>query len=127
MILDASAVLALIFGERGLEKVEAAIEGGASISTANLSEVMARLVRDGVPPELSAATLAKLPVTVVPLDQAVALTAGAMFNKTRSLGLSLGDRICLALAWHQKRPALTADRDWATLGPILGVTVRLIR
>jgi hypothetical protein len=46
---------------------------------------------------------------------------------TRPFGLSLGDRLCLALAIREKPPALTADKAWADVAPLIGATVKLIR
>jgi ribonuclease VapC len=41
------------------------------------------------------------------------------------LGLSFGDRACLALAKSLVAPALTADRSWARLD--LGIAIEVIR
>ena len=54
-----------------------------------------------------------------------ALSAAALLPQTRRLGLSLGDRACLALARTRGKPAVTADRAWAELD--VDITVRLIR
>ena len=45
-VLDASALLAFWLDEPGGEVVEAAVVDGAAISTVNLGEALARLVRD---------------------------------------------------------------------------------
>jgi ribonuclease VapC len=50
-----------------------------------------------------------------------------MFTVTKPFGLSLGDRLCLALPRREKQPAVTTDRSWAEAGPLVGVTVQLIR
>ena len=44
---------------------------------------------------------------------------------TRALGLSLGDRACLALGLRGGLPVLTADHAWQQL--TLGVVVQVIR
>jgi PIN domain nuclease of toxin-antitoxin system len=126
-ILDASAVLAVLLQEPGQDAVKAALASGAGISTANLAEVMTRLVKDGMPPERAERALAALPMTLHELDYNLAVQIGAMFALTRPFGLSLGDRACLALATREQLPALTADRIWARVGPLVGVEVRLIR
>jgi PIN domain nuclease of toxin-antitoxin system len=41
--------------------------------------------------------------------------------------LSLGDRICLALAAWERLPAITTDRTWAQAAPVVNVEVRLLR
>jgi ribonuclease VapC len=126
VVLDASAVLALLLDEPGAALVEDAIDGGALLSSVNLAEVMTRLVRDGIDPGEAAQILAELPVTKVAFGENTALTAGALLQQTRALGLSLGDRACLATAREHGRPALTADQAWTRLPADLAVTVRLI-
>ncbi len=127
VILDSSAVLAVLFQELGQDVVKAAFNDSAGISVANLAETMTRLVRDGMPPEQAERALAALPLTLHDLDYDLAIQAGALFAQTRPFGLSLGDRACLALARREKLPALTADRAWLQAGPAVGVEVRLIR
>jgi ribonuclease VapC len=127
VILDASAVLAVLFQEPGQDVVKAALGSGAAISAANIAEAMARLVKDGMASEPAARALSALPMTLHALDYDLAIRAGAMFVQTRPFGLSLGDRACLALALRERLPVLTADRIWAQAGPVVGVEVRLIR
>jgi PIN domain nuclease of toxin-antitoxin system len=69
----------------------------------------------------------ELPVVFVPVDEDLALQAALMASATRRLGLSLGDRICLALAKRTGLPALTADRSWLEIAGTLGVTIEAIR
>lgn len=123
-VLDASAVLALLHSEPGAKVVEEAFEQ-AVISTVNWSEVYQRWVARGVDVadlrgDVEALRLEILPFTVEDAEQAAAL-----WNSTRRLGLSLGDRACLALAQRLGLPALTADRAWLELD--LGIQVQAIR
>lgn len=124
VVLDSSAVLAVISGEAGAERVEDALPGGA-ISAANFSEVLSKLVDRGHDDGEAVAALDALPLTVLPLDAAQARRAGLLRRQTRRLGLSLGDRVCLALAVELRLPVVTADRAWAQLD--LGVEVAVVR
>jgi ribonuclease VapC len=126
-ILDASALLAFLRREPGAERVADLIAAGASICTANLAEVMAVLVRDGIPVPSAAAILTNLPIDVVDLTLDLALCSGALIALTRRAGLSFGDRVCLALAKRDVLPAVTADTAWTAIADAVGVEVRLIR
>jgi PIN domain nuclease of toxin-antitoxin system len=123
-ILDSSAVLALLFEEPG-EGVVASALAGSLLSAVNLAEVLARLARDGRPTGVVREDLWASGVTISPFTDASALLSARIFPATRPLGLSLGDRACLALAMAMDAPVLTADRVWARLD--LGVEVVLIR
>jgi PIN domain nuclease of toxin-antitoxin system len=124
VVLDASAVLALINEEEGAEVVDDLLDE-AVIGAVNLSEVIAVLVEAGFELERASARIGALTLQVVDFDQPQALRAGGLRAETRSAGLSLGDRACLALAGARRVPALTADRRWSTLA--LGAEVQLIR
>jgi ribonuclease VapC len=123
VVLDASAVLALILGEPGGATVAAQLHE-AGLSTVNLAEVAQRLT-DQWPDAQVTTVLDRLPCEVTDFDRAMAMRAGLMRRATRERGLSLGDRACLALAERLGLPVLTADRAWAELD--LGVEVVLIR
>ena len=112
--LDASAVLAVINGEPGAEMVQDAWTD-ASISAANYSEVIAKLVDTGLDDAEAIGILEALPITVHALDAAQAQRAGLLRRQTREHGLSPGDRTCLALAASLGLPAMTADRAWMDL------------
>lgn len=123
-VLDASAVLALLANERGAEQVQAAL-GSAVISAVNLAEVLAKLSDRG-------ATVAELRLVRTSLDievrsfgERAAWRASALRGTTKSFGLSIGDRACLALALEEGLPALTTDRAWSALD--VGVDVRSLR
>jgi ribonuclease VapC len=124
VVLDTSALLAYVSREPGREVVEAVI-GNACISAANWAEAVGRLVDRGGSLESVRAALSIAPIDVVDFNQSLAETAGALITRTRTKGLSLGDRACLALAAREGLPAITADRAWADLD--LGVSIRLIR
>lgn len=97
----------------------------ALISSVTLAEVVAKLIDQGRFPEEAEASASVLPFGVAGFDRPLALRAGTLRAATRRLGLSLGDRACLALAERESLPVLTADRLWADLD--IGVEVRLIR
>jgi PIN domain nuclease of toxin-antitoxin system len=119
-VLDASALLALMVGEPGGERVARAMATGAWIGAVNWSEVLTRLAARGFPPETVRADLERRGIlgpllTVRPFDARQAETAAALRDPTRSLGLSMGDRACLALGLVSERPVLSADRAWRGL------------
>jgi PIN domain nuclease of toxin-antitoxin system len=91
----------------------------------NLSEVVGEAVERQVDVDSLAAGLAGLGVRIEPFTHRQAEIAGALLPRTRALGLSLGDRACLALALEADLPVLTADRAWLALDPM--PAIRLIR
>lgn len=123
-VLDASALLCLLFDEPGAAKVEACMPG-ALVSSVNYHEVLAALADQGMKPQDAQVMLGKLDIEIVPMDRTQASLGGALRQLTRAAELSLGDRCCLALAWTIKAVALTADPAWADLD--IGVTIELVR
>jgi ribonuclease VapC len=124
-VLDASAILAMLNEEPGAEKITLELLSRATTSTVNLAEVQARLVREGGDPdETWSLVLEPLP-DVEPFTAEQAKIAGSLVQKTSRLGLSLGDRACLALAIVLNAPVYTADRPWKTLK--VGVPIHVIR
>jgi ribonuclease VapC len=123
-VLDSSALLAFLAGEPGAEAV-AAVIGDAVVSSVNYAEVIAKLIERGGSLDQARATMMLIDLDVVDFDRSLAEQAGALILSTRSIGLSLGDRACLALAAREEAPAVTADRAWASLK--LNVEIQLIR
>ena len=125
IVLDASAVLALLKDEPGADTVSAALDG-ALLGTANLAEVMSVVADVGGDGDLERRRLLVAGVTFAPVTELDAGRAGTLRTLTRSSGLSLGDRLCLALTLRtDAATVLTADRAWAAID--LPLTVRLIR
>ncbi len=124
LVLDAPALLAVLQQERGAERWATSIEG-AAISTVNVSEVVAKLLETDMPVDHALAVLDELGLAVVDFDLAQAVAAAQLRARTRRLGLSMGDRACLALAQTKKLAVLTADRAWADLR--LGIKINLVR
>jgi ribonuclease VapC len=124
VVLDASALLAFLFKEPGAERVRAALPGGL-MSAVNLSEVVTTALRFGGTLPETTAMLAQLPVETIPFTADDAVLAGSLWPATRTKGLSLGDRCCLALGTRLRVPILTADREWTSLD--IGVQVEAIR
>ena len=123
-VLDASALLCVLMNERGADKVEARMTKPL-IGAVNLAEVVSKLAEHGVPPEHIELSLADLDLVVVPFDRAQALRAGLLRMVTRTAGLSLGDRACLALAAERGATAVTTDRNWAALEA--GIAIEVVR
>ena len=122
-VFDTSAIIALIQNEAGAAIVAQHMKG-AIMSSVNYSEVVAVLARK-MPREAILALLNKLIGEVVPFDEAQALEAGVLYQQTKHLGLSLGDRSCVALALSRGLPVLTTDKAWQKLD--IGVDIRMIR
>jgi ribonuclease VapC len=122
VVLDASAVLAFLFGETGGDVVAEALPD-ASMSAVNLAEVVARLTEKGLPMPAIRSQIDALPLTIHAADEGLAFRAGSLRAETRHLGLSLGDRFCLALGERLGLPILTADRAWGELARGFGIRV----
>ena len=134
-VIDASVVLAFLDEEEGADAAADALED-AALSAVNLAEVVARLIRGGLPPEELGAVLAPFPFAVIPFAEADARAAGLMRALTEPVRralppprrtLSHGDHACLALAAQLSLPAVTADRDWTLYAEAAGVEIRVIR
>lgn len=126
VVLDSSAILAVIKDEPGHHTVLPFLEG-ALVSTVNLAEVATCITRLGTPKEVVYTTIEKLPVQACDFGYDLVALTGTLIQETRQFGLSLGDRACIALGMMRKIPVLTADRVWKELENSLDVDVQLIR
>ncbi len=126
VVLDASALLALLLGEPGAEAVRAVLDG-ALLCAVNLAEIVSHYAKLGASRSDIEAMLQPLPIRVVPVDADLSYEAGMLRPLTLQGGLSLGDRYCLALAKREGIPALTAERRWPDIAAAANVMVSLIR
>ena len=125
IVLDASALLAVLNREPGAEKLTPRLLSAAISSTVNLAEVQSKLVSRGIKPdEAWEATISPIRESAVFTDEQAKI-AGSLIARTSAFGLSLGDRACLALGIALKAPVYTADRSWKNLK--LGVRIHLVR
>jgi len=125
IVVDSSAILAVIHQEAGFEKLPAEVLSQAIMSTVNLAEVQGKLVRSGWPPDKAWADATGSVGEIVPFDPDQAKETGSLISQTRALGLSLGDRACLALGLAMNAPVYTADRSWKKLK--LNLKIHVIR
>lgn len=114
VVLDASALLAVIRNEPGAEIVKSAM-AGALMSAVNASEALMRCVEKGFSSHLVRALMVSERIDVVSFDMDLAVKTAALRQLTRGKGLSFADRACLATAMREGATALTADRAWASL------------
>jgi ribonuclease VapC len=125
VVLDASALLAVLNREPGADKLTPRLLSVATSSTVNLAEVQSKLVGRGLSPRDA------WEATLSPIREATsftaehAKTAGSLITQTRVLGLSLGDRACLALGLALTVPVYTADKSWRSLK--LDLRIHVIR
>jgi ribonuclease VapC len=125
VVLDASAVMAVLNSETGADKLTPQILSKAMTSTVNLAEVHGKLIHRGFSPDDACAAANGTVHEAVAFTAEHAKTAGDLVIQTRALGLSLGDRACLALAIAFQASVYTADRSWKNLN--VGVRIHVIR
>ncbi len=126
VVLDASALLALLREEAGAGKVADAI-AASRMTSVNYAEVVSHFIHAGMPADEVDAMLHPLPMAIVEADRTLATIAGRLRAVTAEAGLSLGDRFCLALALRDGLPALTADKAWRMIADAVGAKVSVIR
>ena len=125
VVLDASAILAFLYEEPGAEKLTHELLAEARVSTVNVAEAATKLIQGGDDPSAVWRDLEFFFPAAESFTVEQARTASKLVLLTRALGLSLGDRACLALAISLKAPVWTTDRSWKKLN--IGVPVHLMR
>ena len=125
VVLDSSAVLAVIYREPGADKLSAELLAKAVISSVNLAEVHSKLVASGWDAEQAWEDCSGVVDQILPFTTEHAKRTSSLISITRSLGLSLGDRACLALALERNAAVYTADRSWKNLK--LNLRIILVR
>ena len=127
-VIDASALLALSKGEIGSDVVMELLQTqDCVVSSVNMAEVATRLLDMGLPEKELARACEQFGIDVIDFNHQQALACAAMRPLTRSAGLSLGDRACLALAQLMQGTAVTAGRAWDDVRQALGVQILQIR
>lgn len=125
VVLDASAILAVVQKEPGAAVVARALPH-ASMSAVNIAEVTSWLYENQwSTPEIEV-FLDGLSIRELPFDSRAALLTGKFRTMTKSIGLGLGDRACLATGYIEQCPILTADRAWLSLN-MNDLDIRCIR
>ena len=113
-VLDSSAILAAMLGEPGGDLAGSMLASGI-VSTANVAEVFSKLSEKGMLDEETVFDFRQLGLEIVDHDLEQAIKVAELRPLSKHLGLSLGDRSCLALAILRNATAITADRSWTTL------------
>ena len=124
VVLDASALLCLLNDEPGADRVVDVLTRSIT-GTASLAEVVSKLRDRGSPLDEVREALGGLHIDVRSLTPAQALIVGDLRPATKALGLSLGDRTCLALAIDLQAEMLTTDGPLASAD--VGITITNVR
>ena len=115
VVLDASAVLAIMHRETGHDKARKYLEG-AVISAVNYSEVLKKAVEGGSNLAATRFHLENFALSIIPFDERQAVRAAELWPTTKAHGLSFADRTCLALGMERKTKVVTGDRRWKEAG-----------
>jgi len=124
VVLDSSAILAVLFNEPGARTVLPILRG-ALLSTVNQAEVHTRMLESGGRASEAWSWITSLQCEICFFTDAQARVAAELRTISKPYGLSLGDRACLALAIERKATVYTTDRAWKNL--LLGINVEVIR
>ena len=124
VVLDTSALLAVLLEEPGAETVIAKMQG-AEISIINYCEVLTKSVEQAGDLDEVERIVRTYLLRIRAFREGHALEVARLRPLTRYLGLGLGDRACLVQGKFSDMPVLTADTKWAKLD--LGIDIRLIR
>ena len=116
VVLDASAMLAFLQDEARAGEVEAALADDARCGAANWSEVAQQVLAAGRDWSLIRALLVSYGIRVEPVVDDDAEWAARRWRQGE--GLSLADRLCLALAERLDTDILTADTAWGSAGRV---------
>jgi PIN domain nuclease of toxin-antitoxin system len=123
-VLDVSALLALLNNEPGAQRVKDILQESV-IGAVNVCETVGKLTNAGMSLDDARTSIKLINLEVIPFDTELAYKAVALIVETKKLGLSLGDRACLALGLMLNKTVVTAERLWSRLK--LDITVEIIR
>ena len=125
VILDASALLALLQEEVGSEVIKPLLKFSV-MSAVNVTEALSILQRADITPEEGLSLITDIVTTILPFDLEQAEQVAKLHPLVQSKGLSLADRACVTLGIKLQLPIYTADRVWAEL-QLDGADIKLIR
>ena len=125
VILDSSALLALIKNEEGSSVVEELL-GSIVMSSVNVSEVASILLDSEMSAEQVRKAIEPFIDSIIAFDFEYSILCAALRRSTKHLGLSLGDRACISLGIKLGLAIYTADKIWAEL-KLENADIRLIR
>jgi ribonuclease VapC len=124
VVLDASAILAILRKEKGADHVKRRLRG-AMVSSVNIAEVLCVSRTRGASPEVDAWMLDSMELERVPFDEDHARVVASIFRETSGGNIGFADRACLALGLLKGLPVLTGDGEWKNYK--LGIEVELFR
>lgn len=124
VVLDASALIALLRSEPGAEVVRKSLDG-AIISAVNYSEVLKKTIERGGPIEIAVSRIEALSISIIPFDERHAAAAAELYPEAKPQGMSFADRACIALGLQQRATVLTTDAKWKLLN--IPLKLKLIR
>ena len=125
-MVDASAVLAWLFDERGAGAVQGVL-GASALSAVNLAEVLYRCDEVGMPTRTIERDLEAIGVRMEPFAAGDARRVEEVRRVGRRQGvrLSIADCCCLATGMRLDLPVVGGDEAWPTLR--LGIEVHPFR
>lgn len=124
VLVDASAVLAVMFRERGAESV-APFLSSAIATNVVMMEILSKMAQKGMTVVEARYEVEDSGLRWRTLGPDSATLAADYLLRFRTMGISLADATCLAMGDILRVPILTADKDWAKLG--LALDIRVIR
>lgn len=126
IILDSSALLALIQEEPGAEVIKPLLNFSV-MSTVNITETLSVLHRTNLSSQEGLALIADIITTIVPFDLEQAKSCADLHPLVKTKGLSLADRACIALGIKLQLPIYTADKIWLELKNVITADIITIR
>jgi ribonuclease VapC len=127
-VMDSSAILAILRGEPGCDYVQELLQSEeCAISSVNMAEVGSKLIDYGLPPEELPRIARQIQIDIIDFNTDQSIQSAQIRKITRSTGLSLGDRACVALAQLMQGCVVTSDRAWLDIAEITQIKVLMIR
>jgi ribonuclease VapC len=129
-VLDASALLAFAFNEVGGSAIPEALQDKSTrvvMSAVNWSEFIQKCLQKNVAIDGALDELAAEGLRIQSVDVTLADAAARLWATTKTKGLSLGDRMCLALGQQLQAPVWTTDKAWLSVQATTNIQVHCLR